>query len=131
MSGLPWFRMDSNIGTNDKIRRLVRNNAGWRAYGVYTFTLGWAVGHESNGHVPEHILPIYAGTPADARTLVDHELWTYHETGDGWLIRNFDTRQQTTHLSDTKHAIASAGGRKGACRRYHPQPCECWKEPQP
>lgn len=125
--GLPWVRLDSDIANHDKIVRLLGQRDGYRAFTVYVCSLGWSGGQGKDGHVPSYILPRIYGLEKHARQLVDVGLWTYDENGDGWWIKNYDTRQELSVVSEAKRAASAMGGRKAACRRKHGPDCECWK----
>lgn len=125
-NGLPWFRTDSHLYANDKFLALLDDRNGDKAFVAYFFGLGWSVGHGTDGLIPRHMAPIVRADRGRADQLAEHGLWTYAE--GGWAIHNFDKRQQTTDLTESKNVLQSVGARKGNCRRYHPQPCECWKD---
>lgn len=126
--GLPWVRLDTDIANHDKVVKLLGAKDGWRAFTVYICALGWSGGHGKDGHVPEHILTRLYGQPRHARMLVDHGLWTYDEDGDGWWIRNYDSRQELAVVSEAKRAAQRLGGLKSACRKHHGPDCNCWQK---
>ena len=130
MSGLPWFRMDSHIYANDKILALVSERGGGDAFVAYCFALGGSVGHGTNGTIPAHMLPTVRAPQRRVEQLVDRGLWEYASDKSGLLIRNFNTRQQTAHVTELKSSLQSQGARKGNCKRWHSQPCNCWEADQ-
>ena len=125
MSGLQWFRMDTNLPTHDKILDLVGVREGYRAAFVYTCGLAYAAGHSTDGLVPFNALHIVHGTRRHAELLVEHGLWKPHPKG--WEIPNWLERQQSSVIAESIRAAESTGGRRGACARWHEPGCECWK----
>lgn len=123
---LPWVRLDSNIYSHDKVLWLIQQKDGWRAYAVYTFSMGYAGGHGTDGYIPRHVLPFIQGTERVAALLVTARLWEYAE--DGWRIRNWDQRQELNVITEAKRQASRLGGRKRSCQRYHGPDCNCWKE---
>ena len=123
---LPWVRLDSSIYTHDKIVLLLSAKDGWRAYGVYTFSLAFAGGHATDGHIPRHVLPILRGTDRHAEMLVDHGLWEHAE--NGWRIHNWDTRQELALISEMKRQNKRLAGRKSQCVQRHGPECGCWRD---
>lgn len=123
---LPWVRLDSSIYTHDKIALLLAQKDGWRAYGVYTFSLAFSGGHATDGFIPCHVLPILRGTEKHARMLVEHCLW---ENADGgWRIHNWDTRQELALISEMKRQNKRLAGRKSQCVQRHGTECGCWRD---
>lgn len=90
---LPWFRVDTNLPTHDKITELVASSPkGAAAAFAYVCSLANAVGNETDGLIKRGQLPFIHATPALAALLVTAGLWDVVE-GVGWRIRNFGTRQ--------------------------------------
>lgn len=127
-NGLPWFRTDSHIYANDKFLALLGERGGEKSFVSYIFGLGWSVGHGTDGAIPRHVAHLIRADKARGEQLVEHALW--EPRPDGWGIRNFDKRQQTSAMTDSKSALQSQGARKGNCKRFHPQPCNCWEDDQ-
>lgn len=129
MSGLPWVRLDANIGTHDKTLELLEHKLGPQAFTLYVCSIGWAGGHGSDGHIPKHALralaPPLRGPEKLAQLLVDVRLWEYVE--GGWQIVNFLERQQSSAVTEVKREHYSARARKGNCRRWHGPNCRCWE----
>lgn len=123
---LQWVRLDANINQNDKVRLLIKQRDGWRAFGVYIFALGWSGGHGRDGDIPRHMLEDFKGTEKHARMLVDHGFWEYTETG--WRIKNWDTRQELSIITDAKRMAQQKGAAKTNCQRWHGKDCECWRD---
>ena len=126
--GLPWVRLDSNIANHDKVLELVSKRDGFRAFTVYVCGLGYSGAHSTDGLIPGYALAHIHGTEKHARLLVDTALWTYDPDGKGWLIRNWDQRQELSVISEGKRATKRASGLKGNCLRWHGPDCQCWKE---
>ena len=126
--GLPWVRLDANIGTHDKTLELLDHRDGARAFTLYVCALGWAGGHGTDGLIPRHALravaPSLRAPEKRARVLVDVGLWEYVEAG--WHIRNYLERQQSSLVSEAVSAQKSAAARKANCIRWHGSDCGCW-----
>lgn len=126
---LPWVRLDSNIGTHDKVTALLSDKDGPKALALYVCALGWSGGHGTDGHIPRHMLPIIVPgakvTDRHAVLLVEHRLWEY--APDGWSIRNYALRQELEVVSAAKREAARVGGRKSQCVQRHGPDCGCWR----
>jgi hypothetical protein len=122
---LPWVRLDSNVGTHDKILSLIDDPSPkkWQALSSYFIALGWSGGQETDGRIPRAALSFVHGTPATARLLVTYRLWA--EGTACWHIVNFAERQQTSTVSAAKREAQSEGGQKGNCKRWHAPACRC------
>ena len=121
MAGLPWIRCDTNVNTHDKILELISAGAKGKAAGfVYWMSLTYAGGHDTGGLIRKAVLPFVHGTPADARMLVEHRLWT--PVDGGWQIVNYGTRNvvgaSQQEVADAIRKAQSEGGRKGAEKRW-------------
>ena len=114
--GLPWVRLDANIAIHDKTVKALGMRGGKAAMLAYVFSLGWSGGQGTDGHVPKAILPLIHATPNDASVLVSVGLWDEDPDGDGWWIRNFERRQETSQASEARRAKA----RKAAEARWRP-----------
>lgn len=126
---LPWVRLDSNIASHDKILALLAERDGAKAFVLYICALGYAGGHGTDGRIPKYALPVLHGSVKLANLLVDHRLWQHDPTDTtGYLIRNFDQRQELAVITEGKRAAQSIGGRKAMCRRHHGPDCGCWRE---
>ena len=126
--GLPWVRLDSNIGSHDKILNLLGDPSPkrWQAAFSYTASLAWSGGHGTDGRIPTAALPFVHGTTTTARLLVTYRLWT--EATAGWEIVNYAERQELEIVAETKRAMKSLAGKKAACIRHHGPKCGCWRE---
>jgi len=126
---LPWVRLDSNIASHDKILALLAERDGAKAFVLYICGLGYAGGHGTDGHIPKYALPVLHGNVKLANLLVDHRLWQ-HDPNDpsGYVIRNFDQRQELAVITEGKRAAQAMGGRKAMCQRWHGANCGCWRE---
>jgi hypothetical protein len=128
MSGLPWVRLDANIGTHDKLAPLQLTPDGRSAFVLYVCALGWAGGHGTDGHIPKHVLSFVAPglpkRPKLAQLLVEAGLWEYVE--GGWSIVNYLERQQSSIVTEAIGQQRSAASAKGNCRRWHGPDCGCW-----
>lgn len=124
--GLPWVRLDSNIATHDKILNLVSDPSAlrWQAAASYMFALAWSGGQGTDGKIASVALGFVHGNAKTARLLVKYRLWA--EVAGGYVIVNFELRQQINEISDAIRAAQSTGGKRGNCRRYHGD--LCWKQ---
>lgn len=120
---LPWFRMDSHIGSHDKVLSLLSDPSPkrWQAFTSYVCAIGWAADHGTDGRVMPAALPFVHGTLPTARLLVIHRLWCEAQTG--WEIVNFAERQQLDVVTAGKKAAARTASEKANCMRWHKQPC--------
>ena len=127
---LPWVRLDSNIGTHDKITPLQETADGRSALVLYMCSLGWSGGHATDGFIPRSslraIAPALPKPEKLAIQLVEARVWSYME--GGWRIHNYDERQQLEAISAGKRAARSAASAKANCQRWHGKSCTCWKE---
>jgi hypothetical protein len=125
---LPWVRLDSNIAGHDKILHLLSDPSPkrWQAAASYMFALGWSGAAGTDGKIYTATLPFVHGTPLTARLLVKYGLW--EEATAGFLIHNYDVRQELSIVAEGKRAAQRAGGLKGNCIRHHGPNCGCWKQ---
>lgn len=116
--GMPWYRMDSNWAANDKIADLIdeKGISGKAAAFVYSASIGYANGQDTNGVIRKSSLKFVHGSPGDARLLVEFDLWI--EDKQGWRIKNFNHRNgvgmEQQAIADDISAQRSAAGKKGA-----------------
>jgi hypothetical protein len=120
--GLPWVRIDANIGHNPKIIALASEGR-WRAMSAYLVGIAWSGGQGTAGFIPTSALPFIHATRKDAQQLVDVGLWHSSDIGDGYLINDWDVYQPSAEVGDSYTAKA----RKGNCIRWHGHACGCWK----
>lgn len=126
--GLPWFRMDSNFHTHEKILDLIDTHGakGMAAAFVYLAAIGHAQGHideenpSQNGLIRRGAIKFVHGTAAHARLLVEADLFV--DDPDGWRIKNFNKRNGVGMAAQAaeveKRAAQVAGGQKGAEKRW-------------
>jgi hypothetical protein len=126
--GLPWFRMDSNAHTHEKIADLIDLHGvrGKAAAFVYDAAIGHCQGHldtdnpTQNGLIRRSSLKFIYATAADARLLVEADLFVVDE--EGWRIKNFNKRNGVGMAAQAAEnevrAAQSAGGKKGAAARW-------------
>lgn len=122
---LPWFRLDSHIGSHDKILALLSDPSAkrWQAAFSYVSAIGWSVDHGTNGRIPQSALPFIHATPTTARLLVQYDLWI--ERTAAWEVKNFLRYQQAAEVDAEKVASQSFGGKKARCRANHGPECGC------
>ena len=123
--GLPWARVDANISQHDKIVWLKHQRGGWKAISVYIFSVGWSVGHGTDGHIPEHMAPALDADKTTVGLLTVARLW--EPNGNGWHIRNFSERQEMEWVTEAKKSAAKQASAKANCVRWHGPDCGCWK----
>jgi hypothetical protein len=125
---LPWVRVDANVAQHDKMLALKADPSPrkWQAIASYFFGLGWSGGQGTDGFIPSYALESVHGTPQTARLLVKYRLW--EEGVGGYQIRNYETRQELTIITDSKRAERSASAQKANCVRWHGADCGCWKQ---
>ena len=111
--GLPWVRLDSNIGTNRKVARLLAQRDGSKAFALYVIALGWAGGHGTDGRIPAYMLPMLHGSTRLALLLVELELWETLDE-DHYGIRNYADRQELARVTEAKQQ----GKRRAICIRW-------------
>ena len=123
--GLPWARIDTNIGTHDKIIALCSDPSAlrWQAAFSYVCAFAWSTGQGTDGRIANAALGINHGNAKTARLLVKYRLW--EEAPAGYQIVNFERRQQISDLSEAVRKAQSEGGKRGNCRRYHGE--TCWR----
>lgn len=125
---LPWVRLESNIGTHDKILHLLSMKDGAKAFVLYVSALGYAGGHATDGKIERCVLTVNHGTPRLAQLLVEARLWEYHAEGGGhYQIRNWAQRQELAAVT----ALKQAAGSRAACIRWHGKGCGCWDAKPP
>ena len=118
--GLPWVRLDANIGTNRKIVRLLALRDGAKAFALYITALGWAGGHGTDGRIPGYVLPMLHGNPRLANMLIECELWEPVDRYDPahtepiYTIRNYADRQELARVTEAKQQ----GKRRAICVRW-------------
>jgi hypothetical protein len=121
MTALGWVRLDSQIGSHDKILELLAAESPkrWQAAFSYCCALGWSALQDTDGRIPRSALTFVHGTPGTAQLLVTHRLWD--EVDGGWMIHNYLTRQMPAEAR-------ARSSRKANCVRWHGSDCGCWKD---
>lgn len=123
---LPWVRLDTNIGTHDKILDLLTRKDGHKAFVLYVCALGWSGGQGTDGHIPAGAIAVNHGTRKLADTLVDAGLWEHAPAG-AYQIRNCARRQETATVREIKRTLQQMGAKKTNCKRWHGPDCGCWQ----
>lgn len=126
---LPWVRLDTNIGTHDKILELLEHRDGPKAFVLYISAMGWSGGAGQDGRIPAHALGINHGNRKLADLLVDVRLWEHIE-GGGYRFPTWDRRQEPAIAREVRATLKAMGGRKGNCVRWHGPDCGCWQRPE-
>jgi hypothetical protein len=127
---LPWFRLDTNVGSHDKILALLDDRAPasvkYRALWSWVTAIGWSVDAETDGRIPRAAFQYIHATPATAALLVKYGL--FDEEPPGYVIHNYARRQPLASTSQQVRDTRRREGAKAACRRWHGP--ECWVEPE-
>lgn len=113
--GLPWVRLDASLPFHDKTIALLGLRGGKGSLAVYVCALAWAGHAATDGRIPKAALPIIHGVNADAVNLVAVGMWDPDPDGDGWWIRNWQQRQESSDISAAKRDKA----RNAALTRWH------------
>lgn len=121
---LPWVRLDSNIGSHDKILALLADPSPkrWQAFASYMVSIAWSGGHGTDGQIPKTALPFVHGSDATAKLLCKYRLWEAR-TAD-WLIVNYSERQELDIVTASKQEARRISAEKANCRRWHGK--DCW-----
>jgi hypothetical protein len=118
---LPWFRLDTNVGSHDKVLALLDDRAPaavkYRALWSWTCSIGWSVDSETDGRIPRAAFHYIHATPATAKLLVKYGLWD--EEPPGYVVHNYARRQPLASTSQQVRDDRRREGRKAACRRWH------------
>lgn len=109
--GLPWVRLDTQFPSNPKVLRLAEDKR-WRAAFCYVAGLAYCGQHGTDGYIPGAALPFIHATRADAKALVDVELW--REDVGGYLVNDWDEFQ----LSDEDARKRKEKARRAALKRW-------------
>lgn len=125
---LPWVRMDSNIGTHDKVLDLLSRPSGHKAFTFYVCAMGWCGGQGTDGVVPPSAFAINHGTRRLADLLVDVRLWE-HVEGGAYRFPTWARRQESAMTREVKATLQAMGAKKANCRRWHGPDCGCWQRP--
>lgn len=123
---LPWVRLDSNIGTHDKVVQLLSRRDGHKAFTLYVCSLGYAGGHATDGDISRAALPFIHGTERLANMLVEARLWQ-HAGAQGWRIHNWEQRQELSIVTAMKETGRKKASAKANCTRWHGPDCGCWE----
>lgn len=125
--GLPWVRLDANIGMHDKMLDLLADPSPkrYQAAASYMFALAWSGGTGSDGRIKHSNLIAVHGNASTARLLMKYGFWD--EAPGGYQIRNWTQRQQSSAVGDQIRSAKQAGALKGNCIRHHGKDCGCWQ----
>lgn len=130
---LPWVRLDSNIGTHDKVLDLLAQKDGCKAFVLYVCALGYSGGHGTDGRVPKSSLTINHGNEKLARMLIEARLWEYDPTEPqkAYQIKNWMERQELSAIGEIRQSARRKAARKANCKRWHGADCLCWTAAEP
>lgn len=109
--GLQWIRLDTDMFDHPKLIGLIESND-FRAIVVHIAGMAYSGKHSTDGFIPREVLRRIDGRSADARRLVEEELWT--ESIGGWDINGWDEYQ----ISDDETKKRRDKARKAAEMRW-------------
>lgn len=89
-----WVRLDTAFPRNHKVLALLAQKEGHRALVVYVCGLSYSGEQGTDGFIPAEALPLLHGRVADARRLVEVQLW--HAQVGGWVINGWHDFQPST-----------------------------------
>jgi len=112
MSGLAWIRLDTGWPRNRKVLQLLGMKGGDHAIVVYVASLCLAGEQGSDGFINDWALPTIHGKAADARLLVDVELW--HQVEGGWQVNDWNVYQESNEETQKR----SLKAKRAAARRW-------------
>lgn len=120
---LPWVRLDSNIGSHDKILALLDDPSAkkWQAFASYMVSVAWSGGHGTDGRIPKAALPFIHGTEMTARLLCKYRLWEAQTSA--WSIVNYAERQELDVVTASKIEGRRIASEKANCARWHGKTC--------
>jgi hypothetical protein len=118
---MPWFKVDDNLHSHNKIRKLLADDPA--ALALWTVAGSWSSDNLTDGLIPDHQLPWLSPAGADelARKLVAAGLWRrvkggyqFHQwSADGDGTRRNPTREEVENERRKK----AEAGRKGGLAR--------------
>lgn len=124
--GLEWVRMDTNIGTHDKMIDLLSRPNGHKAFVLYICAMGWAGGQQTDGLVPAGALTINHGSRKLADLLVDCRLWVHADNG-AYRFPTWERRQEPAIVREVKKTMQQQAAKRTNCIRWHGKDCGCWQ----
>jgi hypothetical protein len=126
---LPWVRLDSNIGTHDKVLDLLSRPNGHKAFVFYIAAMGWCGGQGTDGVITLAAFTINHGSRKLADLLVDVRLWEHREAG-AYAFPTWARRQESAMVREVRATLQSMGAKKANCIRWHGKDCGCWQRPE-
>lgn len=105
---MSWFKVDDKLAFHPKVVR-----AGNSAMGLWIRAGAWSADQQTDGFIPDTIITVLGGKPADARALVAADLWSKDDGGH----RMHDWQDYQPTRADK--ASNQARGTLGAHRRWH------------
>lgn len=85
---MAWFKVDDKLHSHPK-----RHRAGLRAMGLWVICGSWCGDQLTDGFVPRDMLAALGGKPAEAKALVDAELW--EAVPGGWQYHDWPAQNPT------------------------------------
>lgn len=118
---MPWFKVDDNLHSNNKIRKILADDPA--ALALWTVAGSWSSDNLTDGLIPDHQLPWLIPTGADelARKLVTAGLWRRVKGGyqfHQWAADADGTRRNPTREEvENERRKKAEAGRKGGLAR--------------
>lgn len=112
-----WFKVDDKLHDHRKARK-----AGKSAMGVWVLAGSWSMDNETDGFVPEDVLPRW-GTKSDAARLVQAGLWDREtfQGEQGWRFHDWSRFQPSAAVTAARRAKESEAALRGNHTRWHVQ----------
>ena len=84
--------------------------------GLWVLAGSWAARGLTDGHVPEYMLDELACDAEDAKWLVYAGLWFDDPAGNGWWFHQWNERQPTRDVVESRREVRAAAGRQGGLK---------------
>lgn len=112
---MAWFKVDDKLHDHRKVRRV-----GKSAMGVWVLAGSWAMAAETDGFVPESVLPRW-GTRRDAAALVGVGFWdpADRDGEPGWQFHDWLKYQPDARTLQLVRESESKAGSFGNHKRWH------------
>lgn len=109
---MAWFKVDDKLWGHPK---WLATNI--RARGLWVTAGSWCAAHETDGHIPRHVLTVLGGKTGDATELVNAGLWVTQK--DGWRFHDWGEFQPDAASQKAKREAESGAGTLGNHKRWH------------
>ena len=118
----PWSRIDNGLPRNDKIMRLKTLTKGKEYAFDYIACILYSNEQGTDGLIEVHVLKAIDTTKRVMGILVENGLML--PVPNGWMIKNFDERQQTSEARSLAKQLQVTGASRGGCAKNHGP--DCW-----